>query len=263
MPAAPAAVPISAALEPCAGSSSAEVDLGLGLEAAVRPARGPASSGRSRCGRIVAHAVSPPSSAPRRRGRPRRRGCAGSRRAVIRWHAAQWPGRTSSERRVLDVAEPLPAPPGSACGSGSRSGGSTGLGTSPVSTTGRRLSSAAGSGMGTAREQRLRVGVHGLAVERRVLGELDDASQVHDGHAVGDVAHDGEVVGDEQVGEPELALQLLQQVDDLRPDGDVEGADGLVADDEVGLHGERPGDADALALAAARTRAGSGSGCWG
>ncbi len=100
------------------------------------------------------------------------------------------------------------------------------------------------------RKQRLGVGVQGLAVELVVDGELDDATQVHHGDPVGDVAHDREIVGDEQVGQAELPLELLQQVDDLRADRHVEGADGLVADDEVGLDRERPGDADALALAA-------------
>ncbi len=65
-----------------------------------------------------------------------------------------------------------------------------------------------------------------------------------------DVAHHRQVVGDEQVGQSEPALQLLQQVDDLRLDRDVERRDRLVADDEVGLDRQRPGDADALALAA-------------
>ena len=48
----------------------------------------------------------------------------------------------------------------------------------------------------------------------------------------------------------ELALEVLQKVDDLRLDGDVERGDRLVADDQRGLEGERPRDADALALAA-------------
>ena len=65
-----------------------------------------------------------------------------------------------------------------------------------------------------------------------------------------DVADDGQVVGDEQVGQAELALEVLQEVDDLRPHRDVERRHGLVGDDEVGLQGQRPGDADALSLTA-------------
>ena len=81
-------------------------------------------------------------------------------------------------------------------------------------------------------------------------GDLDQLAEIHHRHAVADVLHHGEVVGDEQVGEAELALQVLQQVDDLRLDRDVEGGDRLVAHDQVGIDRERPGDADPLALAA-------------
>jgi hypothetical protein len=57
-------------------------------------------------------------------------------------------------------------------------------------------------------------------------------------------------VGDEQVGEVELVLQVGQQVEDLGPDGDVQGGHRLVADDQLGPQGQRPGHAHALALAA-------------
>ena len=81
-------------------------------------------------------------------------------------------------------------------------------------------------------------------------GQLDDPAQVHHRDPVADVADDREVVGDEQVGQAEPVLEPLEQVDDLGLDRHVEGADRLVGHDEVGLQGERPGDADPLALAA-------------
>ena len=59
-----------------------------------------------------------------------------------------------------------------------------------------------------------------------------------------------QVVGDEQVGQAQLPLELLEQVEHLGLDRDVERGHGLVAHDEVRLQHERPGDADALALAA-------------
>ena len=83
---------------------------------------------------------------------------------------------------------------------------------------------------------------------RRAL--LDDLALAHDVDAVGHLAHDAEVVGDQQHGHAELALQLLQQLEDLRLDGDVERGGRLVGDQQVGLVGERHGDHDALALAA-------------
>ena len=56
------------------------------------------------------------------------------------------------------------------------------------------------------------------------------------------------VVRDEDVREAELPLQILEQVDDLRLDGDVEGGHGLVADDQLGMQRERPSHTDTLPL---------------
>ena len=58
-----------------------------------------------------------------------------------------------------------------------------------------------------------------------------------------------EVVRDEQVRKPKLALEVLQQVDHLRLDRDIEGGYRLVAHDEPRLDRERSSDADALPLA--------------
>ena len=65
-----------------------------------------------------------------------------------------------------------------------------------------------------------------------------------------DVLDDRQIVGDEEIGEAELLLQVLQQIDDLGLDRHVERRDRLVADDQLGLDRERARDADALALAA-------------
>ncbi len=100
------------------------------------------------------------------------------------------------------------------------------------------------------RQQRPGVRVARRAVELLRRPELDDLAQVHDRHPVADVLHDRQVVGDEQVGQPESGAQVGQEVEDLGLDRHVERRDRLVADDELRLDGERPGDADALALAA-------------
>ena len=53
---------------------------------------------------------------------------------------------------------------------------------------------------------------------------------------------------------PSVALQVVEQVEDLGLHRHVEGRDRLVADEEVGLEHEGPGDADPLALAAGESR---------
>ena len=59
-------------------------------------------------------------------------------------------------------------------------------------------------------------------------------------------------MGNEQVGQSQLILQILQQVDDLSLDRNVEGRDGFVANDEIGLGGQGSSDADALPLPAGK-----------
>jgi hypothetical protein len=55
----------------------------------------------------------------------------------------------------------------------------------------------------------------------------------------------------EEIGQAEVALQLGQQVDDLRAHAHVEGRDWFVGNDELGTEREGSGDADALALTSA------------
>ena len=86
--------------------------------------------------------------------------------------------------------------------------------------------------------------------ERLRVRDLDDAAEVHHAHAGRDVRDHREVVRDEEVGEPVLALQVLHEVEDLRLHRHVERARGLVAHEELGIRGERAGDRDALPLAA-------------
>ena len=50
---------------------------------------------------------------------------------------------------------------------------------------------------------------------------------------LGDVADDGEVVGDEEHREPELALELADQVEHRALDGDVERRGDLVGDHDL------------------------------
>src|SRR5262245_33198902 len=50
-------------------------------------------------------------------------------------------------------------------------------------------------------EQCLGIGMLRIGVELVAVGDLGDAAQIHHRHPVGDVAHDREIVGDEQVRE--------------------------------------------------------------
>ena len=113
---------------------------------------------------------------------------------------------------------------------------------------GDALALVVGIGDGNGGQESRRVGVKGILIEALGCGDFNDLTEVHDCNAVGDVFHDAEVVGDEQVGEVEGFLEVFEEVDDLSLYGHVEGGDGFVGDDEFGVEREGAGNADALAL---------------
>ena len=49
--------------------------------------------------------------------------------------------------------------------------------------------------------------------------------------------HHGKVMGDEEIGKPQLFLELLQQIDYLSLDGDIQRRNRLVTDYQGGLTG--------------------------
>ena len=59
-----------------------------------------------------------------------------------------------------------------------------------------------------------------------------------------------QVVGDEQVGQPALLLEVMQQIDDLRLHRNIQSAHRLVADDQLRFNSQCTGNTDALALSA-------------
>ena len=102
----------------------------------------------------------------------------------------------------------------------------------------------------------------------RVLGVVKDAGSraAFDHYAavqheclVGELAYDGQVVADQDVGDAGLVADVGEQVENLGLDRHVEGRDGLVKDQDRELCRKRAGDRDTLPLAAgqeARQRSG-------
>src|SRR6202166_329145 len=100
------------------------------------------------------------------------------------------------------------------------------------------------------RQQRLRIGVQRRGIEFARRCGLDDAAEIHHRDAPADMLDDRQVMGDEEISEPDLLLQVLQQIDDLGLDRYIQRRHRLIADDQFGFDRERPRDTDALALAA-------------
>ena len=103
---------------------------------------------------------------------------------------------------------------------------------------------------GRFRQQGLRVGVVGLGEQFIRRRAFHHAAQIHDHHPVAEMLHHAKVMADEQVSQPQIFPQVHEQVQHLRLDRNVQRRDRLVTHNEIGLNGQRAGDADALALPA-------------
>ena len=79
---------------------------------------------------------------------------------------------------------------------------------------------------------------------------LDHLPGIHHRDAIGEIADQGEVVGDEKDAHAHIAPQFHQQIHDLRLDGDVERRGRLVGDEKFRFAGQCHGDHDPLLHAA-------------
>ena len=113
---------------------------------------------------------------------------------------------------------------------------------------------AAGLRRQHARQQRLRVGMARITEQRVGLVPLHDAAEIHHGHLARDMLDHREVVADEDVGQPEIAPQVGEQIEDLRLHRHIERAGRLVADHDARFEHQRARDRGALALPAGKLR---------
>ncbi|MNE80462.1 hypothetical protein D3C80_1770330 [compost metagenome] len=79
---------------------------------------------------------------------------------------------------------------------------------------------------------------------------LDDLAVFHDGDTAAQLQRFVQVVADEDDGLAQLALQLQQLVLQALADQRVEGREGFVHQQDVGVHGQRAGQAHTLLHAA-------------
>jgi hypothetical protein len=97
-----------------------------------------------------------------------------------------------------------------------------------------------------------RVGMRGK-LQNAICGtKFDELPSAHDGDMRGELGDNRQAVRDKNVGELEFALEFLKKKEDLRADGNVQGGNRFVCDNEFGTQDKRAGDADTLALAAGK-----------
>ncbi len=100
------------------------------------------------------------------------------------------------------------------------------------------------------RDQGLRVGVLRTLKDVACLPLFHQPALPHHRHAIGDLRHDPEVMGDEQDGGAVAGLQLLEQAQNLGLRGDVERGRRLVGNNERRLQRQRHRNHHALTLSA-------------
>ena len=103
---------------------------------------------------------------------------------------------------------------------------------------------------GRGREQAGGVGMAGTGPAPRRPAPFDDPPGIHDHDLVAQLGDDAEIVGDEQDGQAEVALQRSQQVEDLRLNGDVERGRRFIGDEQLRAADEGHGNHHPLAQAA-------------
>ncbi len=81
-------------------------------------------------------------------------------------------------------------------------------------------------------QQSVGVGMAGVSEEIVDWGLFDEAAGVHHVYATTDIGDDAEVVRDEDDGGAFGLLQLFEEFQDLRLNGDVEGSGGFVGDEK-------------------------------
>ena len=91
----------------------------------------------------------------------------------------------------------------------------------------------------------------GVEEDRVVVRKLDDLAEIHHGDAGAGAAHHGEIVGDEDVGEAVLRLQLVEDLQQPRLLHLIERGQRLVQDQQPRLQHKRTREVDALTLAGA------------
>ena len=96
--------------------------------------------------------------------------------------------------------------------------------------------------------QRACVGVDGALVNRCFVAIFHHLAQVHDQHIVCEKPDHFQVMGNEQVGQTELSLQVGQQIHNLGLDRHVQCGYRLICNQQRGFEHQSAGDRNPLAL---------------
>ena len=82
--------------------------------------------------------------------------------------------------------------------------------------------------------------------------DFNDFPQIHHGNAMADAFDHGHIVGDKQVRQTQLLLEIEHQIDDLRFHRHIQRRHRFVGNNKLGFQRQRASDADPLTLPAGK-----------
>ena len=104
---------------------------------------------------------------------------------------------------------------------------------------------------GNTGEQVSGVFVLRFSVDHLSRSSFHNLSATQDHHFIANMLDDGKIVRNEQIGDPQLILQIFEQVNNLRLNTDIQSADRFIAYDESWFRRECARDPNPLPLATA------------
>ena len=92
--------------------------------------------------------------------------------------------------------------------------------------------------------------MQGMLINGLGICQLHHLTQIHYGNSVGNMTNYQKIVGNKQIGQTQLLLQVVKHIDNLSLDGNVQCRNRFVTDDELRVNCQRTGNADTLPLTA-------------
>ena len=84
-------------------------------------------------------------------------------------------------------------------------------------------------------QKRLGIRMGGTLKKLINRSQFHNLTDIHHRHAVGNMAHHTQIVGDKQIGQTKLFLQLLKQIEHLRLHRDIQRGNGFVRHNQLGM----------------------------
>ena len=84
--------------------------------------------------------------------------------------------------------------------------------------------------------------MHGIGVNFPRIHNFNNVPQIHNTYNIRDITYNRKVMGNENIGEAQIFLQLFEQFDNLRLNRNIQSGNRLIADNQFRVAGKRAGN---------------------